>query len=216
MMIEIRQEDILEQRETENVVREAFWNVYSPGCCEHYLVHKIRRCPSFVPQLNLVALYSGMIVGHVINIKSYIEGDDGKRHEVLSLGPIAVLPQFQRIGVGSALIVKVKDIAADLGYKAVMLCGDPAFYSKQGFYPAEKFRIRNADNMYAEALQICPLSDENLQSLAGKYCEDEVYKVDEAEFKEFDKDFLPKKAITGTLSQKRFLEVAAKLKPFNE
>ena len=143
-MIEIRQEDILEQRETENVVREAFWNVYSPGCCEHYLVHKIRRSGSFVPKLNLVAICSGMNIGHVINIKSYIEGDDGKRHEVLSLGPIAVLPQFQRIGVGRALLAKVKEIAAGLGYKAVMLCGDPAYYAKQGFYPAEKFRIRNA------------------------------------------------------------------------
>ena len=104
-MIEIRQEDILEQRETENVVREAFWNVYSPGCCEHYLVHKIRRSGSFVPKLNLVAICSGMIIGHVINIKSYIEGDDGKRHEVLSLGPIAVLPQFfNRLDPGVANI----------------------------------------------------------------------------------------------------------------
>ena len=215
-MIEIRQEDILEQKETENVVREAFWNVYSPGCCEHYLVHKIRRSGSFVPKLNLVAICSGMIIGHVINIKSYIEGDDGKRHEVLSLGPIAVLPQFQRIGVGRALLAKVKEIAAGLGYKAVMLCGDPAYYAKQGFYPAEKFRIRNADNMYAEALQICPLGDEKMQNLAGKYHEDEVYKVDEAEFKEFDKDFLPKKAVEGTPSQQRFLEIVSKLKPFKE
>ncbi|WP_148514459.1 GNAT family N-acetyltransferase [Succinatimonas hippei] len=106
-MIEIRQEDILEQKETENVVREAFWNVYTPGCCEHFLVHKIRRCHAFVHQLNLVALSSGMIVGHVINIKSYIEGDDGSCHEILCLGPISVLPQFQRQGVGSALIAMI-------------------------------------------------------------------------------------------------------------
>ena len=167
-------------------------------------------------QLNLVALSSGMIVGHVINIKSYIEGDDGSCHEILCLGPIAVLPQFQRQGVGSALIAKTKQIAVSLGYKAIILCGDPSFYAKQGFYPAEKFRIRNADNMYAEALQVCPLCDAASLNLAGKYHEDEVYKVDDAEFKEFDKDFLPKKAVSGTPSQRKFLEIAAKLKQFKE
>lgn len=216
IMIEIRQEDILEQKETENVVREAFWNVYTPGCCEHFLVHKIRRCHAFVHQLNLVALSSGMIVGHVINIKSYIEGDDVSCHEILCLGPISVLPQFQRQGVGSALIAKTKQIAVSLGYKAIILCGDPSFYAEQGFYPAEKFRIRNADNMYAEALQVCPLCDAASLNLAGKYHEDEVYKVDDAEFKEFDKDFLPKKAVSGTPSQRKFLEIAAKLKQFKE
>ena len=190
--------------------------MYTPGCCEHFLVHKIRRCHAFVHQLNLVALSSGMIVGHVINIKSYIEGDDGSCHEILCLGPISVLPQFQRQGVGSALIAKTKQIAVSLGYKAIILCGDPSFYAEQGFYPAEKFRIRNADNMYAEALQVCPLCDAASLNLAGKYHEDEVYKVDDAEFKEFDKDFLPKKAVSGTPSQRKFLEIAAKLKQFKE
>lgn len=107
-MIEIREEKISEQRETENVVREAFWNVYSPGCSDHYLVHQIRQCPAYIPQLNLVAVKNETIVGHVINIKSYISGDDGRNYEVISLGPISVLPQYQRTGVGSKLISEVK------------------------------------------------------------------------------------------------------------
>ena len=93
-MLEIREERLSEYRETENVVREAFWNVYSPGCDDHYLVHQIRKSPAFIPELSLVALDNGRIIGYVTNLKSYIEGDDGKRYEVLSLGPIAVLPEY--------------------------------------------------------------------------------------------------------------------------
>ena len=77
-MIEIREEKISEQRETENVVREAFWNAYSPGCSDHYLVHQIRQCPAYIPQLNLVAVKNETIVGHVINIKSYISEMTGE------------------------------------------------------------------------------------------------------------------------------------------
>ena len=152
-MIEIREEKISEQRETENVVREAFWNVYSPGCSDHYLVHQIRQCPAYIPQLNLVAVKNETIVGHVINIKSYISGDDGRNYEVISLGPISVLPQYQRTGVGSKLISEVKKIAKQSGYRAILLYGNPAFYLKQGFEPAEKYGIRNSENMFAAAEQ---------------------------------------------------------------
>lgn len=146
-MIEIREEKISEQRETENVVREAFWNVYSPGCSDHYLVHQIRQCPAYIPQLNLVAVKNETIVGHVINIKSYISGDDGRNYEVISLGPISVLPQYQRTGVGSKLISEVKKIAKQSGYRAILLYGNPAFYLQQGFEPAE--------NMVFVILKIC-------------------------------------------------------------
>ena len=97
-MIEIREEKISEQRETENVVREAFWNVYSPGCSDHYLVHQIRQCPAYIPQLNLVAVKNETIVGHVINIKSYISGDDGRNYEVIS--PVSYTHLTTNIGKG--------------------------------------------------------------------------------------------------------------------
>lgn len=213
-MIEIREEKISEQRETENVVREAFWNVYSPGCSDHYLVHQIRQCPAYIPQLNLVAVKNETIVGHVINIKSYISGDDGRNYEVISLGPISVLPQYQRTGVGSKLISEVKKIAKQSGYRAILLYGNPAFYLKQGFDPAEKYCIRNSENMFAAALHICGLSDGALDGINGKYYENEIYNVDDEAVKEFDKNFPPKKLISGTLSQQYFLEISAKCKPF--
>ena len=183
-------------------------------CSDHYLVHQIRQCPAYIPQLNLVAVKNETIVGHVINIKSYISGDDGRNYEVISLGPISVLPQYQRTGVGSKLISEVKKIAKQSGYRAILLYGNPAFYLKQGFEPAEKYGIRNSENMFAAALHICGLSDGALDGINGKYYENEIYNVDDEAVKEFDKNFPPKKLISGTLSQQYFLEISAKCKPF--
>lgn len=100
MDIKIRLEQPADYRGTEHVMREAFWNYYSPGCSEHYLLHVMRDSPNFVSELDFVAESGGVIIGAVVFMKSFILGDDGNRHEVLSMGPIAALPSFQRQGVG--------------------------------------------------------------------------------------------------------------------
>ena len=125
-----------------------------------------------------------------------------------------MLPQYQKIGVGSKLISEVKKIAKKLGYRAILLYGNPAFYLKQGFEPAEKYGIRNSENMFAAALHVCGLFDGALDGINGKYYEDEVYNVDDEDVRKFDKDFPPKKLISGTLSQQYFLEMSAKCKPY--
>ncbi len=215
-MLEIRQETIDDYRQTEHVVREAFWNVYAPGCVEHYLVHQMRQCPAFIPQLNLVAVQDGMIVGHVINLKAYIEGDNGSRYEVLSLGPIAVLPQYQRTGIGAQLISRVKQIARERRHRAILLCGDPSFYTKQGFEAAETYGIRNAENMFADALHVCGLYEGALNHLSGKYYEHEIYNADPEAVNLFDKTFSPKTPVLGTPSQQAFLEMAARCRPYTQ
>lgn len=209
----IRQEFPADYSEVENVVREAFWNVYSPGCSDHYLVHLMRDCPAFVPELDLVAELNGKIIGHVVNLRSYIAGDDGRRYEVLSLGPIAVLPEYQRMGIGAALIAKVKEIAGRMGFRAILLCGNPAFYTLQGFIAAEWYKIRNSENMYADALHVCGLYKNALDGIAGLYYEDEIYNVDEKEAREFDKHFPYKEAIEGMPSQLYFLEMVERCRP---
>ena len=95
MDIQIRLEQPADYSETEQVTREAFWNHYSPGCTEHYLLHVMRNSPNFVPELDFVAVANKKIIGSVVFMKSFILGDDGKRYDVLTLGPIAVLPVFQ-------------------------------------------------------------------------------------------------------------------------
>ncbi len=100
MNIELRQEESKDYYETENVTREAFWNYYSPACSEHYLIHIMRDDDSFIPELDVVAVVDNKIVGNVVYLKSVISGDNGKEYDVLSLGPISVLPEYQKQGIG--------------------------------------------------------------------------------------------------------------------
>ena len=165
--LKLRTEQPADYRETENVTREAFWNLYSPGCCEHYLLHVMRDSPAFVPELDLVAERDGRIVGNVVSLRAVLHGDDGTDCEVLSLGPISVLPECQRQGIGGRLISRTRELARELGFRALLLCGDPDYYLYQGFVPAEMLGIRTADNMYAMALHVCELYDGALSAFGG-------------------------------------------------
>lgn len=210
MDIELRQEQPADYSETENVTREAFWNHYSPACSEHYLLHIMRDCPAFVPELDVVAVCDGKIVGNVVYMKSVIRADNGNSYEVLSLGPISVLPEYQRKGIGGRMIEYTRDIARRMGFAAILLCGDPDYYSRQGFLSAETFGIRTEDNMYADALQVCPLCENAMSGMKGRYIEDSIYQIDESAASDFDKHFPPKEIIVGTPSQKRFDEIVVK------
>lgn len=214
-MIQLRQETERDYFETENLIREAFWNHYTPGCSDHYLVHIMRDCPAFVPELDLVAVGGEKIVGNVMCLKSYILGDDGKRYDVLSLGPIGVLPEYQKKGIGGKMIARTKEIAREMGFRGILLCGDPDYYTQQGFVAAEKYGIRNAENMYADALHACELYEGALSQAAGIYYEDEIYNVDEAAVKEFDKLFPAKEEIQGIKMQKKFEMMIEKVRPYN-
>ncbi|RGN46340.1 MULTISPECIES: GNAT family N-acetyltransferase [unclassified Bacteroides] len=210
MDIELRREQSSDYSETENVTREAFWNHYSPACSEHYLLHIMRDCPAFVPELDVVAVCDGKIVGNVVYMKSVIRADNGNSYEVLSLGPISVLPEYQRKGIGVRMIEYTRDIARRMGFAAILLCGDPDYYSRQGFLSAETFGIRTEDDMYADALQVCPLSERAMSGMKGRYVEDSIYQIDESVASDFDKHFPPKEIIVGTPSQKRFDEIVVK------
>jgi len=128
---------------------------------------------------------------------------------VLGLGPISVLPEYQSKGIGGHLLEHTKQLARDMGFRAILLYGDPAYYSRHGFVSAEGFDIRTSDHMYAEALQVWELHENALSGIKGCYFEDKVYEVDETAATEFDKTFPPKEKAQGTASQKRFLELVA-------
>ena len=213
-MIRISPETEAERFETENVVREAFWNYYAPACTEHYIVHVMRGSPAFVPELCLAARDGGKIIGASMCVKGRIDGDDEERREVLTLGPIAVLPEYQNRGIGAALIERTAEIARGMGFRAILLCGDPDYYARRGFVPAESFGIRNAENMYADALHARELYGGALAGAAGIYFEDEIYNIDETLAAEYDKLFPPKEAVSGTETQKKFETMVKKVRPY--
>lgn len=215
-MIRLRQTMPEEYFETENLIREAFFNHFSPACMEHYLIHIMReKCEALVPELDIVALEGEHIIGNTVCLKSYISGDDGNRYEVLSLGPIGVLPEYQKKGIGGMMLERTKEIAGELGFRAILLCGDPDYYTHQGFVPAETFGIRNAENMYADALHACELYEGALTEAIGRYFEDDIYNVDETLAKEYDQHFPEKEIVYGTAMQKKFQIMVKKVRPYD-
>lgn len=207
MDITLRIENPADFQQSENLTREAFWNHYSPGCCEHYLLHVMRDSPAFVPELDIVAECDGRIVGNAVCMRAVVEADDGAHYEVLTLGPLAVLPEYQFKGIGSRMIECVRTRAREMGFRAILLTGDPDYYLHQGFIPAEMVGIRTADNMYATALHVCELYEGALDGIRGRYVENAVYEVEQSAVKAFDRDFPAKEKVLGTPSQKRFEEL---------
>lgn len=123
------------------------------------LVEAIRAAPEYIPELALVAELDGTVVGHVM--VSYTELDDGTtRHQIFQLSPLAVAPELQKNGIGSALVTTVLDRSKDVGAEFVILEGDPRYYSRFGFEPAEPhgILIHLPDWAPPEAAQICLLS----------------------------------------------------------
>ena len=147
--------------------------------------------------------------GNIVDATSVIRADDGKEYEVLGMGPIAVLPEYQRRGIGRRMIGYTRNRAREMGFRAIFLYGDPDYYSRHGFVAAETLGIRTADDMYAAALQVCELQEEALSGMKGRYVEAAVYDLDEKGAAEFDRHFPVKEMVSGTPSQKRFEKIAA-------
>lgn len=137
----IRQEQPEDYSQTEALVREAFWNRYAPGCNEHYLLHLLRQAPDFAPWHSLVAEYLGQLIGQVLLSPACIMAADGRKAPALTLGPVCVLPAVFGRGVGAALMQAAIAQAQARQERAILLMGDPRYYSRFGFVPASRFGI---------------------------------------------------------------------------
>lgn len=131
MGISIRLEKEEDYKKVEYMTREAFWNVYKPGCDEHLLVHKIRKVNTFADELSFVACDNDIICGNIIYSKAKVVDSDNREYEVLCMGPLAVLPSYQRQGIGSMLMNHSIEKARQLGYKAVRVQGSNNFWQSK-------------------------------------------------------------------------------------
>ena len=141
----IRPEETKDYREVEELIRESFWNVYRPGCSEHYVIHVLRDDPAFVKELDFVMEQDGRLIGQNIFMKTVIEADDGRVIPVLTMGPICITPELKHQGYGKALLDYCLEKAVKLGFGAVLFEGNIGFYGKCGFDYASKFGIRYHD-----------------------------------------------------------------------
>lgn len=196
--VTIRLEKQSEYKEVENLVRESFWNVYRPGCSEHYVLHTLRNNPAFVKELDFVMEKDGQLIGQNVFVKTVIKTDAGKDIEVLTMGPICITPELKRKGYGKIFLDYSLEKAVGLGYGAVLFEGNIGFYGKSGFDYASKFGIKyhdlpeDADSSFFLCRELKPGF---LNGITGVYQTPQGYYVSDAEVEEFDKQFPAKEKL---------------------
>lgn len=199
----IRRETPSDYRAAEALTREAFWNVYRPGCTEHYVLHCYRNDPEFIPELDLVMEYDGRLIGQIMYVHSHIDCDDGNTLPIMTFGPLSIAPEHQCKGCGRHLLNVSMQQAKDLGAGALAITGSIDFYGRSGFVPAKSLNIRYADDPQADYFLIKELIPGFLNGISGTYRDPEGYFVcekDPAAFEAFDASF-PQKQKLRTAGQ---------------
>ena len=196
--IVIRREEEKDYRAVEYLVRESFWNVYRPGCKEHFVIHRLRNHPDFVPELDFVMEKDGELIGQNMFMRAHIQADDGRSIPIMTMGPICVAPAYKRQGYGKLLLDHSLEQAAALGCGALCFEGNILFYGKSGFTYASSFGIRyrdlpvGADASFFLCKELVP---GYLHGVAGVYGPPEGYFAADQEpeaFEQFDAQFPPK------------------------
>lgn len=188
----IRLEKREEQRDVENLVRESFWNIYRPGCLEHYVLHCLRTDADFVPELDFVMEKDGRLIGQNIFMRARIMADDGREIPIMTMGPICICPELKGKGYGKKLLDFSLEKAAELGCGALCFEGNIGFYGKSGFDYASKFGIRyhglpeGEDSSFFLCKELIP---GYLAGITGEYATPQGYFVDEYAAEDFDKTF---------------------------
>lgn len=158
----IRLERESDYHTVENLTREAFWNVYQPGCTEHFVLHQYRSNPDFIPELDFVMEIDGVIMGHVMFSKAELVTDDGGIVPILTFGPISIAPEFKRQGYGITLLQHALSKAREMGHGAVFMEGNIDFYKHAGFVLASSLNIhyhaepRESEVPYFLGLELLP------------------------------------------------------------
>ena len=191
----IRLEKPEDYRQVEYLIRESFWNVYRPGCSEHYVIHVLRDDPAFIPELDFVMESDGAIIGQNMFMHTIIQADDGRTIPVLTMGPICITPELKRRGYGKKLLDFSLEKAAAMGFGAVLFEGNIRFYGKSGFDYARNFGIRYHDLPEGadDSFFLCrELISGYLSGVTGVYQTPKGYYVDDADVEKFDRAFPPK------------------------
>ena len=190
--VTIRLEKKEEYREVENLIRESFWNVYRPGCSEHYVIHVLRDDPAFVKELDFVMEQNGRLIGQNMFMRTVINSDDGGDIDVLTMGPICITPELKRKGYGKLLLDYSLEKAKETGFGAVLFEGNIDFYGRSGFDYARNFGIRYHDLPEGadDSFFLCKeLVTGYLDGVTGVYQTPGGYYVDDRDVEEFDSSF---------------------------
>ncbi len=191
MTLIIRTEDNKDYRQVEEVAREAFWNLYFPGCHEHYVVHKMRSHPDFIKELATVIELDGNIIGAMFYTHAKIK-DKEQEVSVIAFGPVFIHPNYHRQGYGRKMIEASIKKAREMGYRAILTLGYPYHYETYGFKGGKHYNISMPDGLYYKGLLVLPLYKDALKGIKGKIYFSEALEVTEEEVEAYDKTFYHK------------------------
>ena len=198
--IVIRLEKKEEYREVENLVRESFWNVYRPGCYEHYVLNQLRDDQAFVSELDFVMEQDGRLIGQNMFMRANIKADDGRDIPIMTMGPICITPELKRKGYGKILLDYSLEKAKELGCGAVCFEGNIDFYGKSGFVVAKTRGVRyeaDPDADYFLIKELIPgFLDQVKEASGGTFKEPDGYFIcDRKDVEAFDRQFPPKEKL---------------------
>ena len=196
-MIQIRNEKETDYKKVEEITRKAFYNLYVPGCTEHYLVHIMRQHKDFVPELDFVIELDGDVIGNIMYTKARLVDEAGEEKEILTFGPVCILPEYHRMGYGKMLIEHTFLHAAKLGYDVIVIFGNPGNYISRGFKSCKKYNVCLENGTYPTAMMVKELNSNVLDGRKWIYYDSPVMQIDEEEalfdkgFENMEKKYLP-------------------------
>jgi predicted N-acetyltransferase YhbS len=194
MNVLLRPEEEKDYNSVENLTREAFWNIYKPGCDEHLLIHNIRKKKEFIKELDYVAVLNDEIIANIVYAKAKIIGIN-EEYDVITFGPVSVLPTYQKKGIGKKIIEHTLTKSKEMGFNAVIIYGNPKYYERFGFKNSNEYKITDMEGNYNDALMALELYPNSLKNINGKFFEGEAYKIDKKELEIFEKNFPYKKKL---------------------
>ncbi|HOW23577.1 MAG TPA: N-acetyltransferase [Sedimentibacter sp.] len=190
-MIVIRREEEKDYERVEEITRKAFWNLYVPGCDEHYLVHIMRSHEDFIPELDLVIEVEGQIIGNIMYTKAKLIDEKREEKNILTFGPVCILPEYQRKGYGKRLLEYSFEKASELGYDVIVIFGNPGNYVSSGFKSCKQFNVCLENGTYPSAMLVKELKPHTLDGRRWVYYQSPVYEIDKEEALLFDQGLEP-------------------------
>lgn len=185
-MIRIRNEEKKDYKIVEDMTKRAFWNLYVPGCVEHYLVHVMRNHGDFIPELDFVLELDGKIIGNIMYTKAKLADENGQEKDILTFGPVSIMPGYQRKGYGRQLIEYSFEQARALGYDTIVIFGNPGNYVSRGFKSCKKYNVCLEDGTFPAAMLVKELCPDVLDGRKWVYHQSPVFEIEEQEAQDFD------------------------------
>ncbi len=187
----IRNERKSDWETVETITRKAFYNLYVPGCAEHYLVHIMREHEDFIPELDFVLELDGNVIGNIMYTKAVLTDEAGNKKEILTFGPVCVLPEFQRKGYGKRLMEHSFEKARELGYDVIVIFGSPVNYVSRGFSSCRKYNVCVEGGKYPAAMMVKELIPGVLAGHRWQYEDSPVMALDEEAAERYDSTLEP-------------------------